>query len=228
MELSAEDRDAMVMQYQRLVHKVTNSLFRQYRHVAREDFESYAQIGLLELIDRYDPNRNCTFLTYACRSLWWLTKKALGESDWHTRHIRERYGDSLPVIERWPTNNMDETFSYQSNAPRRNMELIEFVNSAISGYSERRQAIFRAYYGADNTMSAVGKQFGISKQGVQQCIKPMMAHCRELAKELDLSPVEAKQVPQKYCFSHYRGGLHTGKVMYDSARGYPSRRARYG
>ena len=194
MDLTKEERDAFALQYKRLVHKVSNSLARRYRHIAVEDFESYAWIGLLELIDRFDPDKGFTFLTYAWDSLFWLTRKALSESDWHTRHIRYKYGDTLPIVERWAPDKLESlpkfyehNWHFESESDRR-VDLRQFINIAIASYSERRQAIFRAYFGDDRTMTEVGREFGVTKQAIQNCVKEMIATCQELAakEEIDI------------------------------------------
>lgn len=63
----AHARDKLIQHYTPLAKSITSKVYR-LRHdddVAYEDYYQYALVGLLESIERFDPNANALFSTYA-------------------------------------------------------------------------------------------------------------------------------------------------------------------
>jgi RNA polymerase sigma-B factor len=77
-EQTAAARDAVVRRYLPLAHRLAASY--RYTTEPREDLEQIAAIGLLNAIDRFDPDRGTTFISFAVPTI-------LGEL---RRHFRDR------------------------------------------------------------------------------------------------------------------------------------------
>ncbi len=65
-DLMNPSRDDQILQHQGLVHHVANSVWHMIgKAVPLEDLIGYGQIGLIEAIDRFQPEARCQFSTYA-------------------------------------------------------------------------------------------------------------------------------------------------------------------
>ena len=64
---AAADREALIARHAELARIHAAKLFaaRQIADIEFDDFHQYALLGLLEAIDRYDPERGASFPTYA-------------------------------------------------------------------------------------------------------------------------------------------------------------------
>jgi RNA polymerase sigma factor FliA len=64
---SADDRESLVERYTPLAGRLAGHFYagRQVFEIEYEEFRQYALLGLVEAIDRYDPNRGAAFATYA-------------------------------------------------------------------------------------------------------------------------------------------------------------------
>lgn len=61
------DRELLVMRYMPLATRIAAHMYsgRQVFEIEFEEFRQYAMLGLLEAVDRYDPDRGASFATYA-------------------------------------------------------------------------------------------------------------------------------------------------------------------
>jgi RNA polymerase sigma factor for flagellar operon FliA len=65
-DLMSPSREDRILQEQGLVHHVAKSIWHMIgRAVPLEDLVGYGQIGLIEAIDRFQPEAHCQFSTYA-------------------------------------------------------------------------------------------------------------------------------------------------------------------
>ncbi len=66
-ERSDKDRDRLVESYSPYANIIAAKLYanRQTDEIEFEEFRQYALVGLIEAIDRYDPERGASFKTYA-------------------------------------------------------------------------------------------------------------------------------------------------------------------
>ena len=64
---SPQGREKLIARYAQLARMHAARLYanRQIPHIDFEEFHQYALVGLLEAVDRYDPERGATFPTYA-------------------------------------------------------------------------------------------------------------------------------------------------------------------
>jgi len=81
--LRAEGREAMVRRYLPLAHR----LAAKYRNRAEpiEDLEQVAAIGLLNAIDRFDPDRGTTFTSFAVPTILGELRRHFRDHTWALR-----------------------------------------------------------------------------------------------------------------------------------------------
>jgi RNA polymerase sigma factor for flagellar operon FliA len=90
-EPSTELRNRLVMQYSPLVKYVAGRLRSQLpESVDYGDLVSDGIIGLMEAIDRFDPDRGLTFQTFAVPRIRGAMVDALRALDWVPRSVREK------------------------------------------------------------------------------------------------------------------------------------------
>lgn len=90
-EPSTELRNRLVMQYSPLVKYVAGRLrSRLPESVDYGDLVSDGIIGLMEAIDRFDPDRGLTFQTFAVPRIRGAMVDALRALDWVPRSVREK------------------------------------------------------------------------------------------------------------------------------------------
>jgi RNA polymerase sigma-B factor len=94
---SRADREAAVKRYLPLAH----GLAARYRHAAEplEDLEQVAAIGLLNAIDRYDPDRGTAFTSFAVPTILGELRRHFRDRTWALRVPRAQQ-ELLLAIER--------------------------------------------------------------------------------------------------------------------------------
>lgn len=135
------------------------------RFVEREDLESAAVIGLIQAVERFDPERGNTFRTYA----YWRIDGALQDylrtaGQWRRRNKRKRRERQLlewegappPVEEPSAKLEREESFERYSRLFLRD---------------DREREMARLYYREDDPLHAVGAHFGITESRVCQILK---------------------------------------------------------
>jgi RNA polymerase sigma factor for flagellar operon FliA len=91
LSLKKQNREQNIMEYHHLVEHIAYRLMRRLpNHVDFEDLKSVGYIGLIEAIDRYDPNRGVPFRAYAEIRIQGSMLDHLRKQDWVPRSIRHR------------------------------------------------------------------------------------------------------------------------------------------
>jgi RNA polymerase sigma factor for flagellar operon FliA len=94
-----ETRRELVLAYLPLVKYLAGRLkLRPRVGLTEEDLEAYGVIGLLEALERYDPNRGAEFETFARRRIQGAMLDALRRQDWAPRSVRERLHQVAGVV----------------------------------------------------------------------------------------------------------------------------------
>ncbi len=86
-------RDQLVIQYQPLVYYVAKGFQRGNEHTGVlewDDLISAGMLGLLDAIDRFDPERNIKFETYAILRIRGAILDTLRSIDWAPRNTRKK------------------------------------------------------------------------------------------------------------------------------------------
>lgn len=84
-------RETLVLNYVNLVRYVLNRMFPSCASVIeQQDLESEGVIGLIEAVDRFDPQKNVKFETFAIHRIKGAVLDALRASDWAPRSVRRK------------------------------------------------------------------------------------------------------------------------------------------
>lgn len=94
-------KDALILQYVELVKIVAGRLYVNYHaHVEYEDLVSYGILGLIDAIDKFDPDKNVKFETYANFRIRGAVIDQLRSLDWIPRSMRQKYRQMEEIMER--------------------------------------------------------------------------------------------------------------------------------
>ena len=86
-----ELRDAFVRQYMPLVKYVAGKLTSGLPpNIEFDDLVSFGQIGLLDAINKFDPEKNVKFKTYAVTRIRGAIYDELRLQDWIPRSVRQK------------------------------------------------------------------------------------------------------------------------------------------
>ena len=102
-EGSATAKEALILHYAGLVrHIVARVLSSLPHHIEAEELLGYATLGLLEAMERYDPERGIRFATFASLRIKGAIYDGLRANDWVSRFTRSRI------------RNMEQTYAMLS------------------------------------------------------------------------------------------------------------------
>lgn len=94
-------KDALILEYVELVKIVAGRLYVNYHaHVEYEDLVSYGILGLIDAIDKFDPEKNVKFETYANFRIRGAVIDQLRSLDWIPRSMRHKYRQMEDIMER--------------------------------------------------------------------------------------------------------------------------------
>jgi RNA polymerase sigma factor for flagellar operon FliA len=84
-------RDELILRHAPLVHYVAGRMgVGLPGHVERADLVSYGIFGLIDAVERFDPDRGCRFETYAIARIKGAIIDELRSLDWVPRSVRTR------------------------------------------------------------------------------------------------------------------------------------------
>jgi RNA polymerase sigma factor for flagellar operon FliA len=88
---SLESRDALIIAYIPLVQKISNQMAGHFpAHISKDDLYGYGIFGLLESIDRYDPDLGAPFSSFAGKRIRGAMIDGLRKEDWIPTALRKK------------------------------------------------------------------------------------------------------------------------------------------
>lgn len=149
-----ERRDAVILRYIPLVHFVLGRLgiSREYGP-EYEDLVSYGLIGLIDAVDRFDPEYGTQFSTYATLRIRGQVLDFLRKRDWLSRSARQRAravqeatNELFVRLQRMPTEDeLAEHLNYDRDKLRQAMidasRMIISIDTDVSGDGEGEGAL---------------------------------------------------------------------------------------
>jgi RNA polymerase sigma factor for flagellar operon FliA len=130
-------RDAFIKQYAPLVKYVAGKVAVGMPHnVEFDDLVGYGIFGLFDAIDKYDPDKNVKFKTYAVTRIRGAIFDELRSIDWVPRSIRQKSKEIEETISSLESS-LGRTASDQEIADKLNVSIDEFQKTMlrISGTS---------------------------------------------------------------------------------------------
>jgi len=90
-EIPASIKEDVILEHTPLVRYIVNRIaVRLPSHIDLDDLQSTGVIGLMDAIDKYDPEKNCKFKTYAEFRIKGAILDQLRALDWVPRSVRQR------------------------------------------------------------------------------------------------------------------------------------------
>jgi RNA polymerase sigma factor for flagellar operon FliA len=145
--------------------------------MGRDDVESAALIGLINAVDRYDPDRGVPFEGYAGLRIRGAILDELRRLDDHTRDERRRardvvadtepeiaaYGATLSLDLLLETGDRDWAVDDDAVDPYESQDLRMRVESALECLPPRQREVLARYYGDSLTLRESALRMGISE-----------------------------------------------------------------
>jgi RNA polymerase sigma factor for flagellar operon FliA len=143
----------------------------------RDDIESAALIGLIDAVDRYDPDRGVPFEGYAGLRIRGAVLDELRRLDDHTRDERRRarivaddadpaigaYGATLSLDLLLESGDRDWAAEDDSDDRYEHQDLRSRVESALQCLPPRQREVLARYYGDSLTLRESAVRMGISE-----------------------------------------------------------------
>ncbi len=90
-KVPADLKERIVLEHTPLIRYIVNRIaVRLPSHIDLEDLQNTGVIGLMDAIDKYDPEKNCKFKTYAEFRIKGAILDQLRSLDWVPRSIRQK------------------------------------------------------------------------------------------------------------------------------------------
>ena len=90
-EIPADLKEQIVLEHAPLIRYIVNRIaVRLPSHIDLDDLHNTGVIGLMDAIDKYDPEKNCKFKTYAEFRIKGAILDQLRSLDWVPRSIRQK------------------------------------------------------------------------------------------------------------------------------------------
>jgi RNA polymerase sigma factor for flagellar operon FliA len=145
--------------------------------MGRDDIESAALIGLIDAVDRYDPERGVPFEGYAGLRIRGAILDELRRLDDHTRGERQRaravaadtepeigaYGATLSLDMLLETGDRDWAIDDDGVDPYESQDMRMRVESALKCLPPRQRELLARYYGDSLTLRESAVKMGISE-----------------------------------------------------------------
>lgn len=143
----------------------------------RDDIESAALIGLIDAVDRYDPERGVPFEGYAGLRIRGAVLDELRRLDDHTREERRRarlatdsiepevgaYGPTLSLDLLLESGERDWAAEDDGDDPFDRQDLRSRIESALECLPPRQREVLARYYGDSLTLRESAVRMGISE-----------------------------------------------------------------
>lgn len=185
-------RDQIITHSMRLVHFMVNKM-RKTQNIQMEydDMVSIGTIGLIDAVDRFDPDKGFKFSTLATRCIQNEIKKA-----WYRKEIKRindislnkvlcanDNGNAFMVEDRLGISE-SETYKdlYQHDADEYNRRL---VSELINALSDQERMIVTIYFGINSTQrktqTEIALQIGVSQTSIYRILRQALTKMKCMA-----------------------------------------------
>ena len=101
IEITAENREAVIKQYSPMIKYVANRIaMRLPPHIEVDDLISVGVLGLMDAISKYDSSRGAKFKTYAEFRVRGAILDELRSMDWVPRSVRQKASNVDKVVQK--------------------------------------------------------------------------------------------------------------------------------
>jgi RNA polymerase sigma factor FliA len=182
-----EARAKLIYIHRNLVRHVLGNYTVGRHHpgvVDNDDLMSAGVIGLIQSVDKFEPERGFDFSTYAVPRIWGAMLDEVRSMDWVPRLARER-GEPVPAFLSIQEFEFDY-FAASAIGPDAEAEVqdeltrrMERVRRAISYLPKRHRMVLEGYYLQGMRQRQFAELWGVSPSRVCQMMKEALAELRE-------------------------------------------------
>ena len=186
-------KEQIVLEHTPLIRYIVNRIaVRLPSHIDLDDLHNTGVIGLMDAIEKYDPDKNCKFKTYAEFRIKGAILDQLRSLDWVPRSVRQKsrkleraYGE---VEQRLGRVNLEEIRGAGQDGDRTGSfadivedvhaenpfatfklhETKQLVADTIATLPEKERLVISLYYYEDLNMKEIGNILGITESRVCQ------------------------------------------------------------
>lgn len=154
----------------------------------RDDLVSAGVIGLIDAVDRFDPDRGVPFEAFAAARIRGAVIDELRHLDGRGRVFWRQVRDGLTDEQTFPAAlSLDrlvdagtEPAVGDSTSALLEQDLLNDVGWAIATLPHRERNVIARYYGSSWTLRQIGRELGVSEARVSQLHARAIAHLRHL------------------------------------------------
>ncbi|MBA2702676.1 MAG: sigma-70 family RNA polymerase sigma factor [Blastocatellia bacterium] len=185
--IDRDNRNACIEAHTYLVPRTLRRVVpRVPLHIDPDDLKGAGYVALVQAADRFDPERDTQFKTYAITLIRGALLEFLRRDDWVPRSVRNRQRLGEPMVILKQVSFEDEFLGLQdddsSGAPTCQIASLdagplevtllrleqERLWRAVDWLPDRERRIFRAYYGEGVTFKVIGGRIGLSESRTYQ------------------------------------------------------------
>ncbi|MGB5952922.1 MAG: sigma-70 family RNA polymerase sigma factor [Ornithinimicrobium sp.] len=172
-----DTRNHLVVHYTPLVtHLAGRMAARLPSSVDKADLISEGNIGLMKVIDKYDPARGIRFETYAVQRIRGAMIDSLRAADWAPRSVRDRQRDTDQVARtQVPVGHLFELdeFPQRDDILSNGQDLTDedrraLLTALVCDLPERDAVVITLYYFEGLSLAEVGEVLSVTESRVSQ------------------------------------------------------------
>ena len=176
----SDTKATLIEHYLPLIEFLSKRLGRQVPYSYRADLYSFAAIGLMDAIEKFDPSLGFRFETYASRRIRGAMSDGLRQLDWLPRGASERasrvietivpvdfkasFSPGGPMLEESLSDPTQGTLFDNLDLEAEHAQVVD----AIEELPEREQLIVKDHYYKQRRLAEIGKDMGITESRVCQ------------------------------------------------------------
>lgn len=191
-----ENRNALVTHYQPYLRHIAVKVGHTLPPNANYDIDdlvNYGFFGLLQAIDKFEPERGLNFTTFAPLRITGAIRDGLRNEDWVPRleRVKQARGEVEPVLMK-----SFESFRYRNRSQiddgddsaecdpgeeghaADRMEFNDLLRAVMRGFSKIERLIFIGYHVEGQRMHEIGRDLNLSESRISQMHSDLMVRVR--------------------------------------------------
>lgn len=173
---SIELRNQLVEVNLNLAKYHANAIHRRSQGTEYENLFGYACLGLIDAVEKFDPDRGVKFSTYSTRRIRGAILCGMRDEDWVPRMARKRGG--IPAVTSIEQLRCEES-SLLDLLHYHDRQTDDTLDCMMRGLGTRQKTVVKLHYIDGITMKSVGKLIGVGEARVSQIAAQAMRIMQE-------------------------------------------------